>query len=57
MTYRGQLRPLLADETLFGLNFSNTALADKIEHYFVSMLAGRGAIRQTLERALKEELK
>ena len=54
-TYRGQLRPLLADETLFGLNLSNTALAEKIEHYFISMLAGRGAIRQTLERALKEE--
>ena len=54
-TYRGQLRPLLADETLFGLNLSSTALAEKIEHYFVSMLAGRGAIRQTLERTLKEE--
>lgn len=51
-SYRGQLRPLLADATLFASDLTKTPLADKIEEMFISMLEGSGAVRSTLTRLL-----
>ena len=50
--YTGQLRPILANASIFGLDLTQTVLADKIEQYFVAELAGPGAVRKTLHDAL-----
>ena len=47
-SYRGQLRPILANATIFGSDLTATPLADKIEKYFVRLLAGPGTCRKLL---------
>ncbi|WP_294497633.1 mannitol dehydrogenase family protein [uncultured Gemmiger sp.] len=51
-TYNGQLKPILANASIFGVDLTTTPLADKIEQYFVAELAGPGAVRKTLHDAL-----
>ena len=51
-TYAGQLKPILANASIFGVDLTTTPLADKIENYFVAELAGPGAVRKTLHDAL-----
>ncbi len=54
-TYSGQLRSILSNETVFGLDLTATPLADRIEKYFVAELTGPGAVRRTLHDAVSEE--
>ena len=51
-TYRGQLRPILANANIFGSDLCAIGLADRIEEMFVAELAGVGAVRRTLEAYL-----
>lgn len=51
-TYTGQLRPILANASIFGSDLTQTVLADKIEAIFVEELAGPGAVRATLQKYL-----
>lgn len=51
-TYQGQLRPILANASIFGSDLTATCLADKIEAIFVEELAGPGAVRATLHKYL-----
>ena len=51
-TYNGQLRPILANASIFGSDLTQTVLAEKIEAYFVAELAGVGAVRKVLHEAL-----
>ena len=53
-TYQGQLRPILANASIFGVDLTTTPLADKIEKIFVEELAGPGAVRATLHKYLTE---
>ncbi len=53
-TYNGQLKDILANASIFGLDLTATPLADKIEKYFVAELAGPGAVRNTLHSALNQ---
>ena len=53
-TYSGQLRGILSNEKIFGVDLTKTPLAEKIENYFISELSGPGAVRRTLHDALKE---
>ncbi len=52
-SYRGQLRPLLANESVFHVDYTQTSLADRIESYFVRLLGGPGSARRLLEDELK----
>ena len=52
-SYRGQLRPLLANESVFHVDYTQTSLADRIESYFVRLLGGPGSARMLLEDELK----
>ena len=52
-SYKGQIRPLLANTDLFHVDYTKTPLADKIEGYFVKLLAGPGSARQLLQSELK----
>ena len=51
-TYHGQLKAILANASIFGSDLTKTVLAEKIEDYFVQELAGPGAVRATLQKAL-----
>ena len=51
-SYAGQIRPILANANIFGVDLTTTPLADKIEAMFVEELAGPGAVRKTLQKYL-----
>ena len=51
-SYNGQLKGILSNASIFGVDLTTTPLADKIEQYFVAELAGPGAVRKTLHSAL-----
>lgn len=51
-SYRGQLRALLANESLFHVDYAKTPLADRIEGYFRRLLEGPGAARRLLQAEL-----
>jgi fructuronate reductase len=47
-SYKGQLGEILDNAAVFGLDLTQTVLKEKIERYFVEMLAGKGAVRKVL---------
>ncbi|OON99714.1 MAG: hypothetical protein ATN35_11265 [Epulopiscium sp. Nele67-Bin004] len=49
-TYSGQLRLILENEKIFGLNLVECGLVTRIEHLFEELIAGKGAVTKTLER-------
>ncbi|NJP39738.1 mannitol dehydrogenase family protein [Oscillospiraceae bacterium HV4-5-C5C] len=51
-SYLHQLQPILANPTLFGSDLTACSLGERIEAFFVEMLAGPGAVRQTLKKAV-----
>ena len=44
-----RLRPILENETVFGVNLYEAGLADAVCRYFGEMIAGAGAVLKTLE--------
>ena len=53
-SYAGQLRPILANASVFGTDLTATPLADRIESYFVRLLDGPGAVRRLLQDELAD---
>ena len=51
-SYTGQLKEVLANEILFGVNLNKAGLADKVESMFLELIAGKGAVRGTLKKYL-----
>lgn len=51
-SYTGQLRNVLCDSGIFGLDLTQTALLPRIEGYFRAMLGGKGTVRATLQQQL-----
>ncbi|MDR3241647.1 MAG: mannitol dehydrogenase family protein [Lactobacillaceae bacterium] len=47
------LQPLLSDETIFAQDLYSVGLGEKIEGYVAELVAGPGAIRQTLAKYLE----
>jgi len=46
------VRAILSNETIFGVNLYEVGLGEKIETMFYEMLKGEGAVRKTLEKYL-----
>lgn len=46
------VREILSNETIFGVNLYEVGLGEKIETMFYEMLEGKGAVRRTLEKYL-----
>jgi fructuronate reductase len=44
------LKPILGDESIFGVDLYAIGMADQVESYFAQMVAGPKAIRATLEK-------
>lgn len=53
-SYHGQLRPVLENETVFGVNLYQVGLGEKVEGMFQELIAGPGVVRETLKRYLQE---
>ena len=51
-SYKGQLRDILSNASIFGVDLTTTPLAEKIEGYFVRLLEGEGAVRKVLQEEL-----
>ncbi|MGL5726186.1 mannitol dehydrogenase family protein, partial [Cetobacterium sp.] len=51
-TYTGQLKNVLQNERIFGVNLEEAGLSELIENYFVEMLSGEDAVRNTLHKYL-----
>ena len=49
-----QLRPVLSNSVLFGVNLYEVGLGEKVEGFFREMTAGKHAVRDTLKKYLKE---
>jgi len=47
------LKPLLSDETLFGVDLYKAGLAECVVRYFTELVSGPGAVRKTLEKYVK----
>ena len=51
-SYKGELKAILANASIFGSDLTKTALADRIEGYFLKLLAGPGSARSLLQSEL-----
>ena len=49
-SYKGQLKKILKNENIFGLDLEKAGLSDLVEKYFIEMLEGAGAVHKTLEK-------
>ena len=49
------LKPLLTNDRIFGVDLVKAGLVDRVVTYFVSEIEGKGAVRRTIEAALKED--
>ena len=47
-----QLKDILSNQKIFGVDLYEAGLADLVLEYFRSMIAGPGAVRATIEKAL-----
>ncbi|NLY92047.1 MAG: mannitol dehydrogenase family protein [Firmicutes bacterium] len=54
-SYQGQLRPILANPVLFGVDLWAVGLGEKIEGLFLELIAGEDAVRHTLTKYLSKE--
>lgn len=54
-SYNGQIRAILENDNIFALNLVEAGMADKIEGMFKEMLAGKGAVRNTLHKYVSME--
>lgn len=49
-SYTGQLRTILSNDNIFGIDLYKAGVGDNIEKMFREMIEGRGAVRKTLEK-------
>lgn len=45
-----QIDPILSDASIFGVDLHDCGLADKVLNYFKELMAGTGAVRETLKK-------
>ena len=51
-TYAGQLKPILSNENIFGVNLYDAGIGSLTEAMFLEEIAGVGAVRETLRKYL-----
>ncbi len=50
--FTDSLKPILSNSSIFGINLYEYNLASKVENMFTELVAGKGAVRKTLEKYL-----
>ena len=53
---KSKVLPLLKDATIFGVDLEEVGLSDLVITYFMSLISGTGAVRETLKKVLATEL-
>ena len=51
-TYQGQLKPVLANANIFGIDLYEAGIGELIEKMFTEEIEGPGAVRRTLQKYL-----
>lgn len=51
-SYQGQLKGILSNENIFGINLYEAGIGEKIEEMFLEEIAGPGAVRTVLKKYL-----
>lgn len=51
-SYTGQLKEILSNDNIFGINLYEAGLGNKIEDMFIQEIQGKGAVRATLKKYL-----
>lgn len=51
-TYKGQLKGILSNANIFGIDLYEAGIGEKIEEMFLEEIAGTGAVRATLKKYL-----
>ncbi len=51
--YNGEIREIIKNKNIFGLDLMECELGEKIEEMFIKMIAGEGAVRATLKEYLQ----
>lgn len=49
-SYTGQLKPILSNANIFGINLYEAGIGEKIEKMFTELIEGVGAVRKVLEK-------
>ncbi|MDO4302243.1 MAG: mannitol dehydrogenase family protein [Clostridia bacterium] len=49
-SYKGQLKPILSNSNIFGIDLYKAGVGERIECMFKELIAGKGAVRRTLEK-------
>lgn len=52
-SYNGQLKTVLSNEELFGVNLYEAGIGNKIEGMFCEMISGNGAVRKAVEKHIR----
>ena len=47
-----KIKPILDNEEIFGVNLYESGMAGKVTEYFKELIAGKGAVRETLKKAV-----
>lgn len=50
--FHQQLKPILSNENIFGVNLYDVGLGERVEEYFEELVASKGAVRETLKKYL-----
>ena len=48
--FRDQLKPILSNANIFGVNLYEAGLGERIEEYFAELVSAKGAVRETLKK-------
>lgn len=51
-TYKGQLKPILSNANIFGIDLYEAGIGERIEEMFLEEIAGVGAVRNVLKKYL-----
>lgn len=54
-SYCGQLKTILSDASIFGVDLYKAGIGEKIEEMFIEEIASPGGVRNTLKKYLNTE--
>ncbi len=52
-SYKGQLKPILSNENIFGVDLYKAGIGEKIEEMFTELIEDKGTVRKTLQKYVK----
>src|SRR5699024_5544754 len=53
--FQEELKPILSNKSIFGVDLYEVGLGNKVEEYFVELIKDKGAVRETLKKYVHSE--